>query len=233
MPGCPTQAGGRLPAGRQGPLGHVPLAGPGAAQLDQVPVGIGQVERGAHRRRDPDRGRAAVPDPGVARDDRLVPEDRVRQGHLDPTGAIDEHDLDAGRLSGRLDVGRRQAADRRLAREDPVAGVLEPEDPRAVGLLDRDGRHPEVAAAFGRVFEGDRVVEPVAEAGEAAPAKVPIRVACGQRRTEVELADRAILEDPDQVADPAVGQVKLASSGVPLDRHRQRGPIDSIVHDQR
>ena len=83
----PAQARGRLATGARGRVGDVPLTRPGTAQLDEHPVVVGQVERGAHRGGDPDAGGAAVPDPDVAGHDRRVAEDRVREGDLDAARA--------------------------------------------------------------------------------------------------------------------------------------------------
>jgi hypothetical protein len=125
----------------------------------------------------------------VAGNDRVVAEDRVRERDLGSAGAVNEFDLDARRLVVGLEVGRRQAGDRRLARIDPMADVPEMDHVRAVRLLDRQGGHPVVTAAGGRVFEGDRVVQPVHEARKAGPPQMAVRPTLGQRRTEVELPD--------------------------------------------
>ena len=81
------------------------------AQLDEVPAGVGQVERRAHRRGRAGRScRAVVADAGAAGDDRAVAEDRVRQVDGEPADGVRDGDLERVRLVIGLDVGRGQAA---------------------------------------------------------------------------------------------------------------------------
>jgi hypothetical protein len=48
---------------------------------------------------------------------------------------------------------------------------------------------------------------------------MPIRPSGRQRRSEMEPTERAVIEDPDDVADATVVEVELARRGIPLDRH--------------
>ena len=74
----------------------------------------------------PDRGSPVVADPGAARDDWMVGEDRVRQLDPEPARRVGEDDLERVGLVVGLDVGRaagRRPARRRLAGDDPMLDV--------------------------------------------------------------------------------------------------------------
>ena len=114
-----------------------------------------------------------------------------------------------------------------------MAVVFEVEDCRAVRLFDHQAGHSEIAASRGRVFDRDRVIDPVREPGETSPAEVVVGAPRDKRLTEVEEADRAVLEDPDEVADLVVVEVELAGLGQPVDCHVQLRTGDSSVQDQR
>ena len=182
----------RLAAHDQRPRQDVALAGPVAAEMDELPVVVRQVRDEAHRGLDAERGVARVPEPDAPGDGRDVAEDRVRQGGDEAALRVGEVDLDGGRLVVRLGVGRRQAGERRLAGEDPVLAVGQLEDGRAVRLHDDESRDAVVAAARCRVFERDRIAEPVREPVERARDEVPVRPAGCQRRAEMEEPERAV-----------------------------------------
>ena len=124
-----------------------------------------------------------------------------------------------------FDVGRRQAVvdgARGLAGDDPVLDVDELEDARAVGQLDGQGGDAVVAGPGRRVLEGDRVADPVGEAGERRAVST-----CAERSARAEggpeiagaRASRSAWTR-DDVADPVVAEVELAGVRRPVDRHR-------------
>ena len=181
----------------------------------------------AHRSGQTDRGGSVVADQGAAGDDRPIGEDRVRELHRQAARPVGEDDLERVGLVVRLDVGGRKPARggswSRLAGHDPVLDVGEVEDGRTVGELHGQRRDPMVAAPGRRVFEGDRLADAVRETRERAGAGRPRRSIVGERTAEMEVAERAVVVDAHDVADPAVVEVELASLGRPADRHRS-GP---------
>ena len=186
--------------GRRRRVDDVVLARPGAAQLDELPARVGQVERGAHGgRRGGSALGAVVRDPGAPGDDRVVAEDRVRELDTDAARCVGEDDLEGVRLIVGLDVRRRQAVVRgsaRLAGHDAVLRVGEVEDARAVGQLDGQARDAVVAAARRRVFEGDRFADAVREAGELGRLEVRVRPIWCERRPEMQVAERPVRRGP-------------------------------------
>ncbi len=215
------------------PRPDLPLAAPRPAEVDEVPAGVRQVERCAHRGAQADRRVAAVPDPRPARDDGQVAEDRVDEGDHQAAHLVGQVDLERLGLVVRLGVRRRQARNRGFAGARPMAGHHQLDDGRAIGLLDDERGYPVVAGPGRRVFEGDRIAESVVEAVERRRHEMPVRPARSQRRAEVQVAERAVLEDPEDVAELFVSEVELEPAGVDVDRHDQGSPSGSIVHVQR
>ena len=195
----------------------MPLAGPRAVELDQVPGGIRQIEDETHRGGEAEGVRPVVADPGAPRDGRHVAEDRVRQRDDEVRRLVGEIDLERLRLVIGLGVGRRQARDRGLAGCDAVLAIAELEDGRSVSLLDDQARHAIVAAARRRVLEGDRIAEPVREPRERTRQQMAIRTAGRESGAQVEEPQGAALVDREDVAQPAVREVELAGVGIPLD----------------
>jgi hypothetical protein len=70
---------------------------------------------------------------------------------------------------------------------------------------------------------------------ESARREVAVRAARRERRPDVDLTERAVLVDADDVAEPTVVEMGLATVLVPLDRHRVRCPPSSTStdHDAR
>ena len=78
-----------LSAGDEAARPDVPLTGPGAAEVDEIPAVVGQVDDGAHRAAQGQRSGAVVAEAEAPGDDGQVPEDRVRQGGDDPGAGVD------------------------------------------------------------------------------------------------------------------------------------------------
>ena len=183
--GRPAQAADRLPARDEDPVMDVALARPGAAQRDELPVGVREVEDGRHRAADGQRRLAAVGERQRPGDDRAVSEQRGADGHEQTGRRVDEVDLQRLRLVAGLRVRRREARQIRLAGHDAVRGVAQVEHRRTVRALDDQRRDAEVPDARHRDLERHRLADTIGEAVERAPgpggAARP-RVAAGRRR---------------------------------------------------
>ena len=202
--------------------------------------GVGQVERRAHRAGQPDGGRAAVADP--ARCGRR-PADRGRSCSARSTASaarrVGERRPRACRPRRR--PRRRSPAGRSGGRpglpgDDPVLDVARSRTRRAVGVLDRSG--PGSGSRRGR-SSGIRA-RPDRRRGSRSRRSRPgprwrVRPAGGERRPEVEVAERAVLVDAHDVADR--GRCAGGARGAPriqVDRHRSGRPRRrASVHDQR
>ena len=123
------------------------LASPGSRVGEQLPSGVGQVERGAHRAADAHWLRPRVPESGAPGDGGEVPKDRIGKSDRKAARAVDEVHFEGGGLGGVLDVGGGEAGQARLAAEDAMGDVGRIDDPRAVGMGDLDGGDAEVAGS--------------------------------------------------------------------------------------
>ena len=152
---------GRWPAPRR--TARAPrcrTAGPSSSRVREV-------ERRAHRAAHGRDSGAPVRDPHRPRDDGHAREDRGGQGDHDAARRIDEVDLERVRLVVRLHVGRGEAAaERRLARDDPVSRVAQVEHGGPIRGLHDQPRDPEVAHARTRQRQPDRLADPVVVPGE-------------------------------------------------------------------
>ena len=231
-PVAPRRLPDRLPARDEDPVMDVALARPGAAQRDELPVGVREVEDGRHRAADRERRPAAVGERQRAGDDRAVREQRGADGHEQAGRRVDEVDLQRLRLVAGLRVRRRQVRQRRLAGHDAVRGVAQVEDRRTVRALDDQRGDAEVPDARHRDLERHRLADAIGEAVEGHRAQVAPRGPGSQRGAGVEVPEPAVLEHPHRPARAAVLQVPLAGGCVPVDRHPPAASVRR-VHAQR
>ena len=99
---------------------------------------------------------------------------------------------------------------------------------RAIEAADDERGDAVIADPAGRVGHGDRVADPTVEPRERVRPQVPVRAPQGERRPEVEVAELAVLVDPQDQTQALTGEVELAVVRADLDRHgRSRS-----VHDQ-
>ncbi len=230
--GGTAQAADRLPAGHEGPVMHVALARPGAAQRHELPVGVREVEDGRQRGGDRQGRGAVVGERQRPGDDRAVSEQRRADGDAQPGGLVDEVDLQRLSLVAGLRVRRREARQLGLAGDDAVRRVAQVEHRRPVRARDDQRRDPEVPDAGHRDLEPHRLGDPVGEALEGVRPQVSPRRPCSQRGPRVEVPEPAVLEHPHRPARAAVRQVPLAGAWVPVDRHPP-APSARSVHAQR
>ena len=220
MARCAPLAARRAQARLESRLVEAELATPGAGVLDEGPVGIGQVERGAHDGRQRERVRPAVHEPDAARHDRPVAVDRRQHVGGEAARTVDEDDLDGLGLGVVLGVRGGQAVESRLSGSDVVLAIDELEHAAAVGELDRERRLAEVTAAGRRQLAQGRVRHAVRAPDERMALEVGVIATDVERCPEVEMRERAGRQDPHDVAEPAVVEMELAGRGPPFDGHR-------------
>ena len=220
MARCAPLAASRAQARLESRLVEAELAAPGAGVLDEGPVGIGQVERGAHDGRQRERVRPAVHEPDAARHDRPIAVDRRQHVGGEAARTVDEDDLDGLGLGVVLGVRGGQAVEGRLAGSDVVLSIDELEHAAAVGELDRERRLAEVTAAGRRQLAQGRVRHAVRAPDERMALEVGVIATDVERCPEVEMRERAGRQDPHDVAEPAVVEMELAGRGPPFDGHR-------------
>ena len=98
----------------------------------------------------------------------------------------------------------------------------------AIEAADDERGDAEIAGPAGRVGHRDRVADPTVEPRERVGSQVPVGAPQGERRPQVEVAELAVLVDPQDETQALTGEVELAVVRADLDRHgRSRS-----VHDQ-
>jgi len=146
-----------LGAGGQRAADQAALLGPAAGELDQLALGLGEIEAGAEDALQAAGFRAAVADGDGA--DYGVPlfVDGVAEGDFEAADGVAEIDLEGGGLGGALDVGGGEAGKFGLSLHDAVGPVGEIDDAAAVGEDDFERGRAVVAPAEGGVFEEEGV----------------------------------------------------------------------------
>ncbi len=110
--------------------------------------------------------------------------------------------------------------------------VAERQRRRAIRGADDERGDPEVAGAGRRVGQWHGLADAIREALERVRTEMQVRAAEREGGAEMELAERAVLVDPQDQAQAAVGEMGLAVSGPPLDG-QPSPPIRRMVHAQR
>ena len=154
------------------------------------------------------------------------------QVDLDPGEGVTDRDLERLGLGVVIGVRGRKTVQGGFAGHRPMGSIGKCERCRTVRGRGDQGGHAEIAGARRWVRQGNRGTDTVREAIEGIRPEMAIRAPRGQRRTEMQVPEGAILVDAKDEADPLVDDMELPIVRAPLDRHGARSTV-SRVQPQR
>ena len=239
--GAPPQGVHPLHAVGQRPGDDVALPGPGAGQLHQVVVHVGQVEAETHGPVQTQRAFAGVADDGVAGQDGQPLVQGIDQVHRDAGQRIGQGDGQGDGLVRGFHIGGGQFAafQGRLARRDGVGLVVQVQQAAAVGRGGVQRGQMDVARAAGGVLLldvlegiGGLPVEIVHRHGAVSRLEQVVEIgAVVDGPAVVQLAQMAAGQDFEDVADPSVVQMEGLAFLVKFDCHGCRSFLLSTMTD--
>ena len=130
----------------------MPFSCPCTGQLQHLIIHIKELDTGRERSLEHDRLIPGLGKAGVAGDDRIIAEQRIRQDHVCSAHLIGERDLKCLRLVLRLRIRRRQSREPRFPRKDRIGPEFKIGHTASVGEADLPRRRAIVTGPVERIL---------------------------------------------------------------------------------
>jgi len=214
----PAAALDRMGADMKGLANNVALPGPRAGELQQIEIGVGEVDAGAQDAAKGDGRASSIAHQGGTRDRVPFLEDGVGERDGQAAFRVGEIDLERGRFGGALDVGRRQTGEFRFSARDAMGLIDEVEGAFPIGQDGFQRRGAEVASPVDRVFEREQVETVTAVLGIGVGAERAVtavgtlpKIAATNAWSPIIMEEAATRPNPDRVG--RLGAVKKEGLG--------------------